>query len=107
MQYSSRCSPAKLCLHRINGVVVTWVVAIDPPGVRFPLNAIVFLFESAGRRYLKLSFWYPGPTEDSWFHSPPVDIRMENILFRNVSSNDLGRIAEIECECESSSLGSH
>ena len=24
---------------RINGVVVTWVVAIDPPGVRFPLNA--------------------------------------------------------------------
>ena len=23
----------------INGVVVTWVVAIDPPGVRFPLNA--------------------------------------------------------------------
>ena len=26
-------------LHRINGVVVTWVVAIDPPGVRFPLNA--------------------------------------------------------------------
>ena len=25
--------------HRINGVVVTWVVAIDPPGVRFPLNA--------------------------------------------------------------------
>ncbi|KAK0440349.1 hypothetical protein EV421DRAFT_2020457 [Armillaria borealis] len=24
----------------INGVVVTWVVAIDPPGVRFPLNAI-------------------------------------------------------------------
>jgi hypothetical protein len=28
----------------INGVVVTWVVAIDPPGVRFPLNAPVFLF---------------------------------------------------------------
>ena len=26
---------------RINGVVVTWVVAIDPPGVRFPLNALV------------------------------------------------------------------
>ena len=26
-------------LRRINGVVVTWVVAIDPPGVRFPLNA--------------------------------------------------------------------
>ena len=26
----------------INGVVVTWVVAIDPPGVRFPLNAFVF-----------------------------------------------------------------
>ncbi len=26
--------------HRINGVVVTWVVAIDPPGVRFPLNAV-------------------------------------------------------------------
>ncbi len=24
---------------RINGVVVTWVVAIDPPGVRVPLNA--------------------------------------------------------------------
>ena len=24
----------------INGVVVTWVVAIDPPGVRFPLNAV-------------------------------------------------------------------
>ena len=24
----------------INGVVVTWVVAIDPPGVRFPLNAM-------------------------------------------------------------------
>ena len=24
----------------INGVVVTWVVAIDPPGVRFPLNAL-------------------------------------------------------------------
>ena len=27
----------------INGVVVTWVVAIDPPGVRFPLNAFNFL----------------------------------------------------------------
>jgi hypothetical protein len=27
----------------INGVVVTWVVAIDPPGVRFPLNAMGFL----------------------------------------------------------------
>ena len=27
-------------LQRINGVVVTWVVAIDPPGVRFPLNAL-------------------------------------------------------------------
>ena len=27
----------------INGVVVTWVVAIDPPGVRFPLNAVWFL----------------------------------------------------------------
>jgi hypothetical protein len=26
-------------LPSINGVVVTWVVAIDPPGVRFPLNA--------------------------------------------------------------------
>ena len=26
----------------INGVVVTWVVAIDPPGVRFPLNAGIF-----------------------------------------------------------------
>jgi hypothetical protein len=30
----------------INGVVVTWVVAImcglDPPGVRFPLNALNF-----------------------------------------------------------------
>ena len=26
----------------INGVVVTWVVAIDPPGVRFPLNAVWF-----------------------------------------------------------------
>ena len=26
---------------RINGVVVTWVVAIDPPGVRFPLNALL------------------------------------------------------------------
>ena len=26
-------------LTSINGVVVTWVVAIDPPGVRFPLNA--------------------------------------------------------------------
>ena len=25
----------------INGVVVTWVVAIDPPGVRFPLNAFL------------------------------------------------------------------
>ena len=25
----------------INGVVVTWVVAIDPPGVRFPLNALM------------------------------------------------------------------
>ena len=43
MQYSSRCNPSKLHLHRINGVVVTWVVAIDPPGVRFPLNAIAFL----------------------------------------------------------------
>jgi hypothetical protein len=30
--------------HRINGVVVTWVVAIDPPGVRFPLNAQRFTF---------------------------------------------------------------
>ena len=36
---------------RINGVVVTWVVAIansdspiDPPGVRFPLNASVVLY---------------------------------------------------------------
>ena len=28
----------------INGVVVTWVVAIDPPGVRFPLNALFFLY---------------------------------------------------------------
>ncbi|KAG0705820.1 hypothetical protein DFH29DRAFT_872782 [Suillus ampliporus] len=27
-------------LSGINGVVVTWVVAIDPPGVRFPLNAL-------------------------------------------------------------------
>lgn len=26
--------------------MVTWVVAIDPPGVRFPLNAIDFLLES-------------------------------------------------------------
>ena len=29
-------------VYRINGVVVTWVVAIDPPGVRFPLNAVWF-----------------------------------------------------------------
>ena len=36
--------PAKIQVHRINGVVVTWVVAIDPPGVRFPLNAICFTF---------------------------------------------------------------
>ena len=28
-----------MALLSINGVVVTWVVAIDPPGVRFPLNA--------------------------------------------------------------------
>ena len=32
-----------LTFRRINGVVVTWVVAtvsgVDPPGVRFPLNA--------------------------------------------------------------------
>ena len=33
--------------HSINGVVVTWVVAtsrdcLDPPGVRFPLNASAF-----------------------------------------------------------------
>ena len=33
-----------LVLSSINGVVVTWVVAIDPPGVRFPLNAYVFIF---------------------------------------------------------------
>ena len=30
-------------LQGINGVVVTWVVAIDPPGVRFPLNADAFV----------------------------------------------------------------
>jgi hypothetical protein len=34
-------------INGINGVVVTWVVAIvavklDPPGVRFPLNAEFF-----------------------------------------------------------------
>jgi hypothetical protein len=28
----------------INGVVVTWVLAMDPPGVRFPLNALMLLF---------------------------------------------------------------
>ena len=33
-------SLAETPMHRINGVVVTWVVAIDPPGVRFPLNAL-------------------------------------------------------------------
>ena len=33
-----RCLKPQRC--SINGVVVTWVVAIDPPGVRFPLNAM-------------------------------------------------------------------
>ena len=36
----------KIFLTGINGVVVTWVVAtelkLDPPGVRFPLNADSF-----------------------------------------------------------------
>ena len=36
-------------IQRINGVVVTWIVAtiglsVDPPGVRFPLNAYTFSF---------------------------------------------------------------
>ena len=35
----STCSEKRSFSSRINGVVVTWVVAIDPPGVRFPLNA--------------------------------------------------------------------
>ena len=41
--------------YSINGVVVTWVVAIDPPGVRFPLNAMhepmisVFHFRNTAR----------------------------------------------------------
>ena len=32
----------------INGVVVTWVVAIDPPGVRFPLNAMILFGRRGG-----------------------------------------------------------
>ena len=43
--YCPGTTPLLLChdllLQRINGVVVTWVVAIDPPGVRFPLNASI------------------------------------------------------------------
>jgi hypothetical protein len=44
----------------INGVVVTWVVAnrlleVDPPGVRFPLNAMIFWsypsFEASSRQF--------------------------------------------------------
>ena len=34
-----RYQVVKASITSINGVVVTWVVAIDPPGVRFPLNA--------------------------------------------------------------------
>ena len=37
-----RCTSYSTLIHpiwSINGVVVIWVVAIDPPGVRFPLNA--------------------------------------------------------------------
>jgi hypothetical protein len=46
---SSHVHSESLSLTGINGVVVTWVVAIrvgdlpklDPPGVRFPLNAFM------------------------------------------------------------------
>ena len=39
--------------YRINGVVVTWVVAIDPPGVRFPLNAFCLLVASSLSLFLQ------------------------------------------------------
>ena len=43
------CGPEGAIHVRINGVVVTWVVAIDPPGVRFPLNAFDFLVSRGDR----------------------------------------------------------
>lgn len=53
----------------INGVVVTWVVAIDPPGVRFPLNAagivgvpnfkILFLHKCFSTQYLLCNHYSP------------------------------------------------